>query len=151
MPQGVPHLFHRATEVALGASFNTQSQVPDILSPSSCPVFSRHTTSFQVHSKDQDMYSLHAYTEDLLVSPNAQAQDPDDPSQTEAPDIICCRCARLWKSSRLLSTPKIKFLMIFTSRIPSVLHVLSPKIRAIAVKYFQGYPRIMPSRTFPFN
>jgi hypothetical protein len=48
-----------------------------------------------------------------------------------------CRCARLRKSSCLLSTPKIKFLMIFTTRIVSVLHVIS-KIHSIAVKCSQG-------------
>ena len=41
--------------------------------------------------------------------------------------FICCRCARLWKSSRLLSTHKIKLLMILTPRITRVLHVFSSK------------------------
>ena len=37
----------------------------------------------------------------------------------------CCRCARLRKSSWLLSTPKIKLLMILPPRIVSVLHMIS--------------------------
>ncbi len=39
--------------------------------------------------------------------------------------FFCCRCARIWKSSRLLLTPKTKLLMIFTPRIDNVIHVFS--------------------------
>ena len=87
MPQTVPQLFQRATEVALGVSFNAQSQAPDIPGASSCAAFLRHTASLQAQSKAPDIYSLRAYTEEFLASLNAQAQAPDDPSQTKAPDI----------------------------------------------------------------
>ena len=49
-----------------------------------------------------------------------------------------CLCSRLRKSSWLLSTPKIKLLMILTPRIVSVFHVISSKIHSIAAKCSQG-------------
>ena len=76
----VPQLFHRAAEVALGVSFNVQSQVSDIPGASSRAAFLRHTASLQAQSKAPDIYSLRAYTEEFLASLNAQAQAPDDPS-----------------------------------------------------------------------
>jgi hypothetical protein len=82
MPQAAPHLFQGAAEVALGVSFNSQSQTPDIPGVSSRAPFLRHTVSVQAQSKAPDICSLRAYTEELLASLNAQAQAPDDPSQT---------------------------------------------------------------------
>ena len=73
------------------------------------------------------------------------------------PILICCRCARLWKSSRLLSTPKIKPLMILklkmilTSRIVSVLHVFSMIIFAKAAKCLQDPSQSKISSTFSFK
>ena len=65
--------------------------------------------------------------------------------------FICVRCARLWKSSRLLLTPKTKLLMNFTPRIARVLLVLSLKKHAIAAQCLQGYPRSKTTHTFPFT
>ena len=79
-PNADPQLFQRAAEVALGVSFNAQSQAPDIPGASSRAVFLRHTASLQAQSKAPDLYALRAYTEELLGSLNAQAQVPDDPS-----------------------------------------------------------------------
>ncbi len=50
--------FQRAAEVALGVSFNAQSQAPDIPGASSRAAFLRHTASLQVQSKVLDIYSL---------------------------------------------------------------------------------------------
>ena len=80
MPQAASHLSQRAAEVALGVSFNAQSQAPDIPGVSSRAPFLRHTVSVQAQSKAPDICSLRAYTEELLASLNAQAQAPDDPS-----------------------------------------------------------------------
>jgi len=82
MRQAAPQLFQRAAEVALGVSFNAQSQAPDIPGASSRAAFLRHTAPLQTQSKAPDSYALRAYTEELLGSLNAQAQAPDDPSQT---------------------------------------------------------------------
>ena len=65
--------------------------------------------------------------------------------------FICCRCARIWKSSRPLLTPKTRLLMIFTPRIDSVIHTFSSNIFAIADKILQGYPRRRTAYTFPFR
>ena len=86
MPQAAPHLFQRAAEVALGASFNAQSQAPDIPGASSRALLLRHIASLQAQSKAPDILSLRAYTEELLASLNAQAQAPDDPSKTLVSD-----------------------------------------------------------------
>jgi hypothetical protein len=86
MPQAAPHLFQRAAEVALGVSFNAQSQAPDIPGASSRALLLRHTASLQAQSKAPDILSLRAYTEELLASLNAQAQAPDDPSKTLVSD-----------------------------------------------------------------
>jgi len=79
-PHAAPQLFQRAAEVALGVSFNAQSQAPDIPGASSRAAFLRHTASLQAQSKAPDIISLRAYSEQLLGSLNAQAQAPDDPS-----------------------------------------------------------------------
>ena len=50
--------------------------------------------------------------------------------------FISCRCTRIWKSSRFLLTPKTNLLMIFTSRIDSVIHVLSSKTLTIEEQNF---------------
>ncbi len=50
MTQAAPHLFQRAAEVALGVSFNAQSQAPDIPGASSRAPFLRHTVSVQAQS-----------------------------------------------------------------------------------------------------
>ena len=88
MPQAAPRLFQRAAEVALGVSFNAQSQAPDIPGASSRVFLSRHTVSLQAKSKAPDILSLRAYTEELLASLNAQTQAPDDPSQTFSSDFL---------------------------------------------------------------
>ena len=88
MPQTAPHLFQRAAEVALGASFNAQSQAPDIPGASSRAFLLRHTASLQAQSKAPDILSPRAYTEKLLASLNAQAQAPDDSSQTFSSDFL---------------------------------------------------------------
>ncbi len=152
MPQTVPQLFQRAAELALGVSLNAQSQVPDIPGALSRTTFLRYTSSLQTHSKTPDIYSLRSYTEELLVSLNAQAQAPDDSSQTfYLRTFICCRSARIWKSSWILLTTKTKILMIFTPRIDSMCHVFSSKIFTIADQNLQDYPRRRTSHTFPFN
>jgi hypothetical protein len=87
MPQAAPHLFQRAAEVALGISFNAQSQAPDIPGASSRAFLLRHTAPLQAQSKAPDIRSLRAYTEEFLASLNAQAQAPDDPSQTFSSDF----------------------------------------------------------------
>jgi hypothetical protein len=87
MPQAAPQLFQRAEVVALGVSFNAQSQVPDIPGASSRIPSLRHTASLQAQSKAPDIYSLRASTEELLASLNSQAQAPDDPSQILASDF----------------------------------------------------------------
>ncbi len=74
-------------EVALGVSFNAQSQAPDIPGASSRDPFLRHTVSLQTQYKTPDIYSLRAYREEFLVSLNAHAQAPDDPSQTVVSDF----------------------------------------------------------------
>jgi hypothetical protein len=79
-------LFQRAAEVALGVSFNAQSQAPDIPGASSRALLLRHTASLQAQSKAPGILSLRAYTEDLLASLNAQAQAPDNPSKTLVSD-----------------------------------------------------------------
>ena len=102
---------------------------------SSRAILLRHTVSVQAQSKAPDICSR-AYTEELLASFNAQAQAPDDPPQTLVSDFHCCRCVRIWKSSRLLSTPKTKTRMIFTSRINSVIRAFSLKILTLADQNF---------------
>jgi hypothetical protein len=87
MTQAAPHLFQRAAEVALGVSFNDQSQTSDIPGVSSRAPFFRHTVSVQAQSKAPDICSVRAYTEELLASFNVQAQAPDDPSQTLVSDF----------------------------------------------------------------
>ena len=87
MPHAAPHLFQRAAEVALGISFNAQSQAPDIPGASSRAFLLRHTGPLQAQSKAPDIRSLRAYTEEFLASLNAQAQAPDDPSQTFSSDF----------------------------------------------------------------
>ena len=77
LPQAAPRLFQRAAEVALGVSFNAQSQAPDIPGASSRAAFLRHTFSFQAHSKTPDKIPLRAFTEEVLASLNAQAKAPD--------------------------------------------------------------------------
>jgi hypothetical protein len=88
MPQAAPHLFQRAAEVALGVSFNAQSQARDIPGVSPRAFLLRHTVSLQAQSKAPDILSLRAYTEELLASLNAQAQAPDDSSQTFSSDFL---------------------------------------------------------------
>ncbi len=88
MPQAAPHLFQRAAEVALGVSFNAQSQAPDIPGALSRALLLRHTVSLQAQSKAPDILSLRAYTEEFLASLNAQAQAPDDSSQTFSSDFL---------------------------------------------------------------
>ena len=87
MPHAAPQLFQRAAEVALGVSFNAQSQAPDIPGASSRAVFLRLSASLQAHVKAPDIYSLRAYTEELASSLNAQAQAPDYPPQTLVSDF----------------------------------------------------------------
>jgi hypothetical protein len=53
---------------------------------SSRAILLRHTVSVQAQSKAPDICSR-AYTEELLASFNAQAQAPDDPSQTLVSDF----------------------------------------------------------------
>ena len=62
-------------------------QAPDIPGASSRALLLRHTASLQAQSKAPDIYSLRAYTEELASSLNAQAQAPDDPSQTLVSDF----------------------------------------------------------------
>jgi hypothetical protein len=87
MPQAAPQLFQRASEVALGVSFNAQSQAPDIPGASSRAAVLRHTASLQAQPKAPDIYALRAYTGELLASLNDQAQTPENPSQTLASDF----------------------------------------------------------------
>jgi hypothetical protein len=87
MSQAAPHLFQRAAEVSLGISFKSQSQVPDIPGASSRAFLLRHTAPLQAQSKTPDILSLRAHTEEFLASLNAQAQVPDDPSQTFSSDF----------------------------------------------------------------
>jgi hypothetical protein len=88
MPQTDPHLFQRTAEITLGVSSNAQSQAPDIPGASSHALLLRHTVSLQSQSKTPDILSLREYTEEFLTSLNAQAQTPDDPSQTCFWDVI---------------------------------------------------------------
>jgi len=76
-----PQRFVRPKEVALGVSFNTQSQATDIPGISSCAAFSQYSASLQAQSKVPDIHflSLSASTEELLASFNTQDQAPDDP------------------------------------------------------------------------
>ena len=87
MPHAAPQLFQRAAEVALGVSFNAQSQAPDIPGASSRAFFLRLSASLQAHVKAPDISSLRADTEELASSLNAQAQAPDDPPQTLVSDF----------------------------------------------------------------
>jgi hypothetical protein len=86
MTQAAPRLFQRTAEVALGVSFNAQSQTPDIPGASSRSLLLRHTASLQDQSKTPDILSPRVYTEELLASLNAQAQAPDNPSKTLVSD-----------------------------------------------------------------
>ena len=94
-PHAASNRITRAEEAVLGASFNAQSQAPDIPGVLLHAASSRYATFLQAHLNPQ--------------------------SRT----FIWCRCARIWKSSRLLSTPKIKPLMIHTSRIAVPPHVFA--------------------------
>ena len=47
----------------------------------------RHTAPLQAQFKAPDIRSLRAYSEEFLASLNAQAQAPDDPSQTFSSDF----------------------------------------------------------------
>ena len=80
-PPAFSQRFVRVEEAALGVSFNTQSQAPDILGISSRSDFSQYSASLQVQSKVPDIHllSLRASTEELLTSFNSQDQSPDDP------------------------------------------------------------------------
>ena len=51
----------RAEEAVLGASFNVQSQTPDIPGASSRAAFSKYTVSLQAHSKAPDIHPLRTY------------------------------------------------------------------------------------------
>jgi len=86
MLQAGPHLFQWTEVVVLDVSFNDQSQTSDIPGVSSRVVFLWYTVSLQDLSKSPDIYSLLSYTEEILASLNAQAQSPDDPSQTLVSD-----------------------------------------------------------------
>ena len=55
MPQAAPQLFHRAAEVVLGVSLNTQSQVPDIPGVPSRAVSSRYAASLQAQALAPDI------------------------------------------------------------------------------------------------
>ncbi len=74
--------FVRDEKDALGVSFNSQSQTPDIPGISSRVAFSFYAASLQDQSKVPDIpfLSLHESTEELLSSFNAQDAAPDDPS-----------------------------------------------------------------------
>jgi hypothetical protein len=137
MPHAAPQLFQRVAEVALGVSFNTQSQAPDIPGASSCAVFLRLSASLQIHVKTPDLYSLRAYTEELASSLNSQAQAPDDPSQTLVSDF------------HFLSLRA--YMEELSASFNSVIHTFSSNIFAIADKILQGYPRCRTAYTFPFS
>jgi hypothetical protein len=62
IPQVAPQIFQRVEVVALGVSFNAQSQAPDIPGASSRVAFWRHTASLQAQSKVPDIYSLRSST-----------------------------------------------------------------------------------------
>jgi hypothetical protein len=81
MPHAAPEISQRDTEVDLGVSFNDKSQSPDIPGASLRVVLLWHTAPLPTQSKVPDSYALRAYTEELLVSLNVQAQAPYDPSQ----------------------------------------------------------------------
>ena len=101
--QVAPQLFTRAVEVALGISFNTQSQAPDIPDISSRPEKVEYTWSLNSTAPDIPSPSLCASTQELSESLNAQTQASDIPgfsirdalakysaslqSQAKAPDI----------------------------------------------------------------
>ena len=91
MPQAAPQLFHRAVEVVLGVSLNTQSQTPDIPGVPSCAVSSRYAASLQTQALAPDipLVSLYAYMEELSASFNVQDQSPDD---SYAQDRFCAPC-----------------------------------------------------------
>jgi hypothetical protein len=91
MPQAAPHLFQRAVEVALGISFNAQSQAPDIPGASSSAFLLRHTAPLQTQFKAPEIRSLRAYSEEFLASLNAQAQAPDDPSHSSDFHLLSLR------------------------------------------------------------
>ena len=55
-PQAASNRFARAEEAVLGASFNTQSQAPDIPGASSRAALSKYTVSLQAQSKAPDIH-----------------------------------------------------------------------------------------------
>jgi hypothetical protein len=91
MPQATPHLFQRAAEVALGVSFNAQSQATDIPGVPLRAVSSRYSASLQAQALAPDIHllSLCAYMEELSASFNAQDLTPDNFS---AQDRFCTPC-----------------------------------------------------------
>jgi hypothetical protein len=105
MTQAAPHLFQRAAEVALGISFNAQSQAPDIPGASSSALLLWHTAPVQTQFKVPDIRSLRSYSEEFLASLNAQAQAPDDPSQTFSSDFhLLSLCAYMEELSVSFNT-----------------------------------------------
>ena len=65
-PQASSNRVARAEEAVLGASFNEQSQEPDIPGVSSRAVFSIYTVSLQTQSKATDIHPLRASTEEFF-------------------------------------------------------------------------------------
>jgi hypothetical protein len=124
MPQAAPHLFQRAAEVALGVSFNAQSQAPDIPGASSRALFSRHTASLQANPRSR-IYTLAHIPKSFCPPSTSNLKLPTIRPKLYFRIFISCRCAHVWKSSRLLLTSNTKLLMIFTPRIDSVFHVFS--------------------------
>jgi hypothetical protein len=150
MPQVAPQIFQRVEVVALGVSFNAQSQAPDIPGASSRVAFLRHTASLQTQSKVPDIYSLRSSTEEILASLNDQAQVPDDPSQILASDFhLLSLRAYMEELSGSFNTQ---------DQAPDDIHGQDHQCAPCIFENFtigdqnlQGYPRRRTSRTFPFN
>jgi hypothetical protein len=90
-PHAASNRIARAEEAVLGASFNAQSQAPDIPGVMLHAVSSRYAASVQAQSLASDilLVSLRAYMEELSASFNAHDQAPDDPY---AQDRRCAPC-----------------------------------------------------------
>ena len=77
-PHATSQLFLRAAEAALGASFNTQSQAPDIPGISSRNQLTQYLGSFNAQSKAPDIPapSLRVSIQKLSVSFNSKSKLP---------------------------------------------------------------------------
>jgi hypothetical protein len=108
-PHTVSNHIARAEEAVLGASFNAQSQAPDIPGFLLHDVSSRYTTSLDL---DFHLVSFRVYMEELSVSFNTQDQAPDSYVQARRCVSFHIPCKGSHVLTRLLTKQEILHLFL---------------------------------------